>query len=118
MIIGEGCENIAPVPIEDSIKRYCAGINEVVMIGDQRKYNVAVITLKAVGVNGEVPRTDMLDAGAKNVDPDVTTITHAIKDKAWIDTITSAIVKTNSDQKVVLNNAFQIQEFAILPLNF
>ena len=76
------------------------------MMGDQRKYNVAVITLKAVGVNGEVPRTDMLDAGAKDVNPDVTTITHAIKDKAWIDTITSAIVKTNSDQKVVLNNAF------------
>ena len=32
LIIGEGCENIAPVPIEDSIKGYCVGINEVMMM--------------------------------------------------------------------------------------
>ena len=115
LIIGEGGENIAPVPIEDSIKGYCAGINEVMMIGDQRKYNVAVITLKAVGANGEVPGTDILDAGAKNVNKDVTTIPEAIKDKTWIETITSAIVRTNSDQKIVLNNSFKIQKFTILP---
>ena len=100
MTIGEGGENFAPVPIEDNIKGYCAGINEVMMVGDQRKCNVAVITLKAVGANGEVPGTDMLVAGAMNVNPDVTTISRAIQGKTWIDTITSAIVKTNSDQKV------------------
>merc|ERR1719392_72814 len=65
LIIGEGGENIAPVPIEDSIKKLCDGVNEVMMIGDKRKYNVAVITLKAVGANGETPGTDELDAGAK-----------------------------------------------------
>merc|ERR1712129_6224 len=118
LIIGEGGENIAPVPIEDSVKAFCAGINEVMMIGDQRKYNVAVITLKAVGANGEVPGTDVLDAGAKNVNTDVTTIPAAMKDKTWIETLTSAIVRTNSDQKIVLNNAFKIQKFTILPQNF
>merc|ERR1719359_1207509 len=90
LIIGEGGENIAPVPIEDHVKKSCDGIAEVMMVGDKRKYNVAIVTLKAVGANGEVPGTDNLDAGAKRVNPEVTTISAAMKDKAWIDAVTAA----------------------------
>merc|ERR1719171_2124637 len=74
LIIGDGGENIAPVPIEDSIKKLCDGICEVMMVGDKRKYNVALVTLKAVGANGESPGTDELDAGARRLSPDVSTI--------------------------------------------
>merc|ERR1712051_1102326 len=88
------------------------------MIGDQRKYNVAFITLKAVGANGEQPGTDALDMGAKLVNPAVTTISGAMKDDKWIQTITAAINKTNQNGKLVPNNAFKIQKFCILPLNF
>merc|ERR1712174_194113 len=91
LIIGEGGENIAPVPIEDHVKKTCDGIAEVMMIGDKRKYNVALVTLKAVGANGEVPGTDELDAGAARLNPEVKTISEAIKDKSWIDAITAAI---------------------------
>merc|ERR1719183_1189150 len=87
LIIGEGGENIAPVPIEDSVKGLCDGIAECMMIGDKRKYNVALVTLKAVGANGEVPGTDGLDAGAKRVNPAVTTISGAMDDPTWIKTI-------------------------------
>merc|ERR1712066_578307 len=118
LIIGEGGENIAPVPIEDSVKGLCDGVNECMMIGDQRKYNVAFITLKAVGANGEVPGTDDLDAAAKLVNPKVQTISGAMKDQTWIDTITKAITQTNSNGKLVPNNAFKIQKFCILPENF
>merc|ERR1712087_696305 len=118
LIIGEGGENIAPVPIEDSVKGLCDGIGECMMIGDKRKYNVALITLKAVGANGEVPGQDGLDAAAKNVNPDVQTISGAMKDQKWIQTITEALTKTNSNGKVVPNNAFKIQKFMILPHNF
>merc|ERR1712048_486879 len=86
LIIGEGGENIAPVPIEDHVKKTCDGINEVMMVGDKRKYNVALVTLKAVGANGESPGTGNLDMGAKRLNPDVTTISGAMKDKTWIDT--------------------------------
>merc|ERR1719160_446021 len=48
LIIGSGGENIAPVPIEDHVKKMCDGICEVMMVGDKRKYNVALVTLKAV----------------------------------------------------------------------
>merc|ERR1719436_508960 len=60
LIIGEGGENIAPVPIEDHVKKACDGINEVMMVGDKRKYNVAIITLKAKGANGETPGSRQL----------------------------------------------------------
>merc|ERR1719432_675464 len=85
LIIGEGGENIAPVPIEDEVKKACDGICEVMMVGDKRKYNVALVTLKAVGANGEAPGTDDLDAGAARVNPDVKTISGAMQDKVCID---------------------------------
>merc|ERR1719412_173801 len=91
LIIGEGGENIAPVPIEDSVKGLCDAVAECMMIGDQRKYNVAMITLKAVGANGEQPGSDDLDAAAKLVNPQVQTISGAMQDQVWIDTIMKAI---------------------------
>merc|ERR1719502_1587529 len=118
LIIGDRGENIAPVPIEDHVKKTCDGINEVMMIGDKRKYNVALVTLKAVGANGESPGTDNLDMGAKRLNPDVSTISAAMKDQKWIDTVTAAIKSANDNGKCCPNNAFKIQKFTILPTNF
>eukprot|EP00931_Biecheleriopsis_adriatica_P088920 TRINITY_DN63141_c0_g1_i1.p1 TRINITY_DN63141_c0_g1~~TRINITY_DN63141_c0_g1_i1.p1 ORF type:complete len:806 (+),score=185.22 TRINITY_DN63141_c0_g1_i1:78-2420(+) len=118
LIIGDGGENIAPVPIEDQVKKACDGIAEVMMVGDKRKYNVALITLKAKGANGEVPGTDQLDAGAARVNPAVTTISAAMDDKIWIDAVTKAVKAANENGKVCPNNAFKIQKFTILPTNF
>merc|ERR1719293_525090 len=100
LIIGEGGENIAPVPIEDCVKKACDGISEVMMVGDKRKYNVALVTLKAVGANGESPGTDQLDAGAARVNPQVTTITQAMDDRFWIEQITLAINSANCNGKI------------------
>jgi long-chain-fatty-acid--CoA ligase ACSBG len=118
IIIGEGGENIAPVPIEDHVKKECDGICEVMMVGDKRKYNVALVTLKAVGANGESPGTDDLDAGAKRVNPDVKTISGAMKDPKWVTTVQAAITSANNNSKCCVNAAFKIQKFTILPTNF
>merc|ERR1719171_80918 len=118
LIIGSGGENIAPVPIEDFVKQSCDGIAEIMMVGDHRKYNVALVTLKAVGANGEVPGTDQLDAGARRINPAVTTISAAMDDKIWIDAVTAAIKAANSNGKLCPNNVFKIQKFTILPINF
>merc|ERR1711976_728319 len=118
LIIGDGGENIAPVPIEDHVKKMCDGIAEIMMVGDKRKYNVALVTLKAVGANGEVPGTDELDAGAARLNPDVKTISAAMKDKAWIDAVTAAITSANNNGKVCFDNSAKIQKFTILPTNF
>merc|ERR1711920_1047709 len=105
LIIGEGGENIAPVPIEDSVKGLCDAVAECMMIGDQRKYNVAIITLKAIGANGEVPGTDDPDAAAARLIPGVSKISQAMKSKDYIQAVTDAIPKTNQNAKLVPNNA-------------
>merc|ERR1712226_602317 len=107
LIIGEGGENIAPVPIEDAVKKACDGISEVMMVGDKRKYNIAIVTLKAVGANGEVPGTDQLEAGAKRLVPGVSTISEAMDNKEWIEVVTKAIKAANNNGKCCPNNALK-----------
>merc|ERR1719482_256360 len=48
LIITAGGENIAPVPIEDKLKELCPAISNIMMVGDKRKYNVCIITVKTV----------------------------------------------------------------------
>merc|ERR1712072_173973 len=118
LIIGAGGENVAPVPIEDNIKKRCPAVSNVVMIGDKKKFNVAVITLKAKGATGEFPGGDDLTGVALTVSPGVTKVSQAIKDPVWQKYIQSGIDRTNNNPNVCLNNAWKIQKFAIAPRDF
>jgi len=118
LIIGAGGENIAPVPFEDRVKELCPSISNFLMIGDQRKFNVALVTLKAVGATGETPGTDELDGAAKGIDASVTKISEAVKSAAFIKMITEAITACNADGTVCPMNAAKIQKFSILPRDF
>jgi long-subunit acyl-CoA synthetase (AMP-forming) len=99
LIIGAGGENIAPVPFEDLVKELCPAISNFLMIGDKRKFNVALVTLKCKGATGEQPGTDELDGAAAKVDPAVKTIGDAVASEAYIKMITDAIIATNKDGK-------------------
>jgi long-chain-fatty-acid--CoA ligase ACSBG len=118
LIIGAGGENIAPVPIEDNVKAIHDGIANIMMVGDKRKFNVALVTLKAEGATGEFPGNDNLDGHAKKVNSAVTTISGAMDDEKWIKSITDAIKATNADGKCCPSNAAKIQKFTILPRDF
>jgi long-chain-fatty-acid--CoA ligase ACSBG len=48
LLITSGGENIAPVPIEDNIKKELPVISNVVLIGDRQKFISAFITLKQI----------------------------------------------------------------------
>ena len=52
LIKGSGGENIAPVPIEDKLLSMAPAISKAIMIGDKRKYNCILITLKTEGATG------------------------------------------------------------------
>ena len=62
------------MPIEDNIKKLCQGISNVMLVGDKRKFNVALVTLKAKGATGELPGGDELDGAALSLAEGVTTI--------------------------------------------
>lgn len=46
LIITAGGENIAPLPMEDKLKELCPILSNVIIIGENRKYLVALLTLK------------------------------------------------------------------------
>ncbi len=119
LIKGAGGENIAPVPIEDEIKKLCPAISNVQMIGDKRKFNVCLVTLKTVGATGELPGTDQLDPVAQaSCSSGVKTIQAAQKDKVLIKAIQDAIAATNKNGKVCPSLAAMVQKFTILPIDF
>merc|ERR1711966_465567 len=118
LIIGAGGENIAPVPIEDWIKSNFTAISNIMMVGDKRKYNTALITLKAKGATGELPGTDDLDGEALKVDPTVKTVSAALKAKSFQDYMTKALTAANNNSDVCASNVSKIQYFRILPRDF
>jgi len=124
IIIGAGGENIAPIPIENSIKVKYPGVANILMVGDKRKYNVALVTLRAVGSTGELPGGDELDMGAVykplGIEGEDTLISQVVKNPshAIITAIIDAIKETNADPTAVPSNAAKIQKFTILPIDF
>eukprot|EP00924_Labyrinthula_sp_SR-Ha-C_P001684 snap_masked-scaffold_18-processed-gene-6.31-mRNA-1 protein AED:0.02 eAED:0.03 QI:0/0/0/0.75/1/1/4/0/737 len=118
LIIGAGGENIAPIPIEDDFKAKCSALSNVVMIGDGRKFNVALVTLKCVGATGEKPGTNELAPGAVDYGSSgVKTVEEACNSGKFIKEVEKALEKTNSNGDVIINNTFKIQKFTILPLD-
>merc|ERR1712146_602001 len=85
------------------------------MVGDKRKFNMALITLKAYGT-GELPGgTDLEKASAAF---GCTTISQACDKKEYTDMIKNAIIKVNKNGDVCPSSASQIQKFTILPRDF
>jgi len=118
LIIGAGGENIAPVPVEENVKLLCPAVANIMMVGDNRKFNVALVTLQAEGSSGEFPGGDDLIGVALQVSPGVTKISQAMKDPIWQKYIQDGIDQTNSNPNVCQNNAWKIQRFAIVPRDF
>ena len=116
IIITAGGENIAPVPIEEEIKRLLPAISNAIMIGDKRKYNVMLITLKTKQDLNTSEFTDQLVAEAAGLVKDVTTISEAKASESYQKHIQKAITDYNNGTFCV-SNAQKIQKFAILPVD-
>eukprot|EP00924_Labyrinthula_sp_SR-Ha-C_P013681 augustus_masked-scaffold_5-processed-gene-10.56-mRNA-1 protein AED:0.01 eAED:0.01 QI:0/-1/0/1/-1/1/1/0/746 len=118
IILGSGGENIAPVPIEDDLKRRCPAISNVVMIGNGQKYNIALITLKCEGATGEKPGTDKLTGPALGFGgSDATTLAEVVKSDKYTNALETALKETNENGEVILNNTFKIQKIGLLPFD-
>lgn len=120
LIIGAGGENIAPVPIEEQIKSTCQAVSNAMMVGDKKKFNTMLITLKCEGANGERPGTDDLAGAALALGQKagVTKVSEACNNDAVRAAVQAAIDATNKDPNICQNNAWKVQKFVILPRDF
>ncbi|GBG28556.1 Long-chain-fatty-acid--CoA ligase ACSBG2, partial [Hondaea fermentalgiana] len=118
IIITAGGENVAPVPIENAVKKRCPLISNAMMVGDKRKFNIMLVTLCAQGATGEQPGTDELASAAATFEEGVTKISQACKSAKFIKAITDAIKAVNADDSVMVSNACKVQKFTILPQDF
>lgn len=119
LIIGAGGENIAPVPVEDAVKRFGKGVvSNVIMVGDKRKFNVMLITLLTKGATGEKPGSDELVGLAAELVPGVTKVSEAVVNPQFFKAIEQFVKHTNADGNAVVSAAARVTKFSILPTDF
>jgi long-chain-fatty-acid--CoA ligase ACSBG len=110
-----GGENVAPVPIEDNVKLLAPCISNIMLVGDTRKYIVALITLKTAGATGELPGTNETAGAAKAYGA---TVEEACQNPKLVADLTKAFVDTNLDGLCCPSPAAQVKKFTILPRDF
>lgn len=114
LIITAGGENIAPVPMEDAVKEKLPAISNVMMVGDRRKYNVCLITLR-LQANEDGTFTNQLTGASLKIDSKAKTVEEAQTDATWKAYIQAGLDAAN---KTAVSNASKIQKFKILPGDF
>jgi long-chain-fatty-acid--CoA ligase ACSBG len=63
-LITAGGENVAPVPIEESVKKELSCISNAVLIGDKKKFLTMFLTFKvSIDENSEMPTNKLTKAG-------------------------------------------------------
>lgn len=117
LIITAGGENIAPVPIEDQIRANCAGIGNVMMIGDKQKYCSILVALKVKEDSATGTATEELVGPALAVDPACTTVTQARESQLWRKHIQDGLDTYNKGSACV-SQAQKLQKFCIIPTTF
>eukprot|EP00854_Cymbomonas_tetramitiformis_P009440 gene9440-11181_t len=116
LIITAGGENIAPVPIEEAIKKLAPAVSNVMLVGDRQKYNCILVTLMLQD-DGEGGFTDQIARASKTVSPDCKTVADVKKDPKW-QAYLEAAVKAYNNGPTCVSNAQKVQKFMILNTDF
>lgn len=116
LLIGSGGENVAPVPVEERIKEILKdGVSNFVMIGDKRKFFIALVTPQCAP-NPDGSFSQHLAGGALTIDPACTTADQVSKSQVWKTYVQSGIDDYNKNHAV--SNAAKISKFEILANDF
>lgn len=96
------------------MKKSCNGLANVMMVGDKRKFNVLLVTLKSK-IDKDGNPLEGLDGEALDVDPNCKTIGQAKTSKLWEEHIKKGMKVYNDSCP---SNAHKVQYFAILDRDF
>ncbi|CAD5119946.1 DgyrCDS8527 [Dimorphilus gyrociliatus] len=120
LIITAGGENVAPVPIEDSVKEVLPVVSNCMLIGDKRKFLSMLITLKtdvdSEGTPQETLSSPSLD-WCKSVGSSAKTVRDVTQnqDEHVLKGIQIGIDKVNAKS---VSRAQKIQKWTVLPRDF
>lgn len=115
LIIGQGGENIAPVPIEKYLKKIIPCLANAIMIGDGQKYNIMLVTLH-VEPNADGTLSRKLTGPSLATGSSAKTTEEAIKCGAFRKLIADGLAKYNSGEgdSVLVSRAQKVQYVRIL----
>lgn len=114
LIITAGGENVAPVLIEDEIKRELPAIGNVMVIGDKRKYLTCLIGLRTEVDENGLPMEKLIGDSerlGKEFGSKAISWKEATTDNAWLKHIEEGITRAN---KNAISNAQKVQKFKIV----
>jgi long-chain-fatty-acid--CoA ligase ACSBG len=118
IIITAGGENVPPVLIEQTIKKYSELISNVVVIGDNRKFLSCLITLKhKMNPDGSISDklTDDLEEILREKNISTEDIEQVYQNELLLKIIQESIDKANLD---AISKAQKVQKFKVIPKDF
>ena len=122
ILITAGGENVAPVPIEDAIKKHMPFVSNAMVIGDKRKFLSVLLTFK-VDANPETlePLQTLSKAFLEHFaavgdkkEP-WTTVFEAMEAEPVLKAVQEGLDKANEE---AISRAAKVQKYFILPLDF
>jgi len=114
LLITAGGENVAPVPVEENVKRELPGVSNVMMVGDKKKFITALVTLRTTPDEKTGGFTNQLTGAALEVSS-ARTVEEAIADPKWRKCVEDGIRRAN---KLAVSNAQVIQKFEFIAADF
>lgn len=123
LLITAGGENVAPVPIEDEVKKQLPAVSYCMVIGDKRKFLTALLTLKTkvdkeTGQPLETLAHDALEAVPSSRASTVADVLRELEDEKkgpWREYIQAGIDRANEKST---SRAQKVQKWAVLPVDF
>jgi long-chain-fatty-acid--CoA ligase ACSBG len=112
LIVTAGGENVAPLPIEEALKETCKVLSTIVVLGDDKKYLAALLTLKT-DANGNLTK-EVLDL-IKEMGSEVTNTIEAINCDKIKFYVQKCIDEVN---KKAVSRAQLVRKWTILPNEF
>ena len=119
IIMTSGGENVAPVPIEEQIKKHLPFISNALVIGDQRKYIAAMLAFKVNMLPTGKPTQDLAPEALAEFEKfgikGVATVGQAAENPLVKKAIQSGIDKTN---QVAVSSAAKVKDWFVIPEDF
>ncbi|KAJ8415576.1 hypothetical protein AAFF_G00425560 [Aldrovandia affinis] len=120
LIITAGGENVAPVPIEDSVKEEVPIVSNAMLVGDKRKFLSMLLTLKCNVDDGGEPTDELTPAAVDFCQHRGVTVTRiseiiAKKEQAIYQAIQEGMERVNAR---ATSNAQKVQKWTILERDF